>query len=147
MDIQTISRSEEIYRKISAPAAESHVNVSSEDPKKRYVFTAQERAKQHKRTDASSLPVRRDDQKSVAEKRLALVKLNNGPTVSSDEIDLEYVFNIDKTFLQFNLETDVLTNQYAIGKIVLEKREQIIGRYKNAQAFELTPESHITVYV
>jgi hypothetical protein len=148
MDIQTISRTEEIYRKMSAPrSAESHTNISSEDPKKRFNLKAQDQASQRRRTAVPSLPARTDDQKSIAERRLALVKSNNELAVTSDTLDLDYVFNIDKTFLQFNLDTDVLRDQYAISKISLERREQIIGRYKNVQASELSPESRFTVYV
>ncbi len=147
MDIQTISRSEEIYRRLSAyRKADAYVNTGSED-RKGLEFSSQEPANQRRRTALSSLPARTDDQKSVAERRLALVKSNNEIAVPSDEIDLDYVFNIDKTFLQFNLRTDELTNQYAIGKIVVEKRDQIIGRYRNVQTSGLPPESRFTIYV
>ncbi|HEX2964274.1 MAG TPA: hypothetical protein VHO84_00730 [Syntrophorhabdaceae bacterium] len=148
MDIQTISRSEEIYRKINAPrAVGSRAEVGSGNPGERYESIDRNSATPRRKTALPSVPARKDDEKSVAQRRLALVKSYNGMVAPSDEIDLERAFNIDKTFLQFNLESDVLTDQYAMNKMVLQKPEHIIAMYKNAQTSGPSSESSFTMYV
>lgn len=62
------------------------------------------------------------------------------------EISPEDMYRVEKDFFYFNLNTEVLKDQYAIDKVVFDSSDQTINKYREAQAYRSSPDSLLEVF-
>ena len=90
--------------------------------------------------------VRPDEQKAIAPIKSSLTKKDNETIFLNKEIGLKNAFNNENTLFFLNISTEVVKDRYAIRKIVLNMADQRISKYREAQAYRLSPEPILEIY-
>jgi|WetSurMetagenome_2_1015567.scaffolds.fasta_scaffold207557_1 hypothetical protein len=101
----------------------------------------------HKPALLSKGSVRPAERKAIVPIKLLLTKEDNDVIFWEKRINAKDTFNNDRTLLFFNISTEVVKDQYGIGKIVLDIPHQKIDKYKEAQAYRLTQKPTLEVFI
>jgi hypothetical protein len=90
--------------------------------------------------------VRPDEQKAIAPIKSSLTKQDRGIIFLNKESGLKDAFNSEKTPFTLNISSEAVTDQYAMGRVVLNVADQRIFKYREAQAYRLLPEPILEIY-
>jgi hypothetical protein len=89
---------------------------------------------------------RSDERKAIAAIKSSLTKKDNETIFLNKEIGLKNAFNNENTLFFLNISSEIVKDQYAIRKIVLNMADQRISKYIEAQAYRLLPEPIVEIY-
>jgi hypothetical protein len=150
MEIQIIRNETELLRKYPYSSRPVEGNTSVSNKKKEGGSyrggIARDNAYSNKPALLPNRSVRPDEQKAIAPIKSSLTKKDNGIIFLNTEMGLKNVFNNENTLFFLNISTEVVKDQYAMGKVVLNIADQRISKYREAQAYRLLPEPILEIY-
>jgi len=88
-----------------------------------------------------------NERNAIGPVRLSLAKKDNDIVFLDKEIGLKDASSDESPLFSFNISTETVKDQYAIGKVNLDAANQRINKYKEAQAYRLLPEPSLEIYV
>jgi hypothetical protein len=90
--------------------------------------------------------VRPDEQKALAPIKSSLPKKDNDVIFLKKRINLEDTFSNENNLFFLNISTEVVKDQYAIGKVALDMSNQRTSKYREAKAYCLLPKPTLEIY-